>query len=131
MAYHENLPNQPIDDEIESFDGSVRTAIPDDHCFEEEHHNPDERSQLPLGSVGHPPPRPMMLPPIPFCQVFTHAGRFVNPPERYDFENQGPEGTMHDAHPRPPTPENQPLEGLKGSHWANLSVLLLDEPKSY
>jgi hypothetical protein len=38
---------------------------------------------------------------------------------------------MRDAPPRPPEPDNQPLEGLEGSQWANLSVLLIAEPKSY
>jgi hypothetical protein len=35
---------------------------------------------------------------------------------------------MYNARPQPPTPE---LEGLEGSQWANLSLLTLEEPKSY
>jgi len=37
---------------------------------------------------------------------------------------------MLDAPPRSPSP-TPTLEGLEGSQWANLSVLLIDEPKSY
>jgi hypothetical protein len=128
MAYCENLPIEPVEDDIQSVDGPIHTAIPDDHFFEEEEHqNPDQRSQLPLGNVSLPPPRPMTPPPIPFGQVVTHAGRVVNPPDRYGFRV---DATMLDAPPRSlsPTPE---LEGLEGSQWANLSVLLIDEPKSY
>ena len=33
MAYRKDLPNQPLQGDIESFEGSVRTAIPDDHFF--------------------------------------------------------------------------------------------------
>jgi hypothetical protein len=66
VAYREALPDEPIKDDIQSFDGSVRTAIPDDHFFEEEHQTPDQRSQLPLGRVSLPSPRPMTPPPIPF-----------------------------------------------------------------
>ena len=129
MAYRETLPEQPVEDEIQSFKGSEHTAIPDDHFLEEvEHQNLDQRSQLPLGYVGLPPPRPMTPPPIPFGQVITCARRVVNPPDRYGFGN---DATMLDSPPRPPTPENQPLEGLDESQWANLSVLLIDEPKSY
>jgi hypothetical protein len=128
MAYREALPIEPIEDDIESFDGSVYTAVPDDHSFEEEEYqNPDQQSQLPLGNVGLPPPRPMTPPPIPFGQVVTRAGRVVNPPDRYGFGN---DATMLDAPPRSPSPTPE-LEGLEGSQWANLSVLLIDEPKSY
>ena len=71
------------------------TAVPADHFFEEEEHqNPDQRSQLPLGHVGLSPPRPMTPPPIPFGQVVTRAGRVVNPPDRYGFGN---DATMLDA----------------------------------
>jgi len=38
---------------------------------------------------------------------------------------------MHDAPPRALSPENQPMKELEGSQWANLSVLLIDEPKCY
>jgi hypothetical protein len=59
MAYREALRVDLIEDDIQSFDGSVHTAIPDDHFFEEEEHqNPDHQSQLPLGNVGLLPPRP-------------------------------------------------------------------------
>jgi len=98
-AYCENLSDQPVKDDIECFEGSVQTAIPDNHFFEEEHQNPDQRSQLPLGSVDLPLPRPMTPPSIPFGQVVTCAGRMVNPPEHYGFENQGPEVTMRDTPP--------------------------------
>jgi hypothetical protein len=37
---------------------------------------------------------------------------------------------MLDAPPRSPSPTPE-LEGLEGSQWANLSILLIDEPKSY
>jgi len=131
MAYREALPNQPINDDIEHFDESLRTAIPDDHFFEEEHQNHNQRSQLPLSSVGRPPPRPMTPPLIPFGQDVTHAGRMVSLPDRYGFKNKVPEVTMRDAPPQSPTLENQPLEGLEGSQWANLGVLSIDEPKSY
>jgi len=69
----------------------------------------------------------MMPPPIPFGQVVTRVGRVVNPPDRYGFGN---DVTMLDAPSQSPssTPE---LEGLKDSQWANLSILLIDEPKSY
>jgi len=73
----------------------------------------------------------MTPPTIPFGQVVTHAGRVVNPPERYGFEGYAPEASMRDAPPRPPTPEPQPLEGIEGSQWANSSVLTVEEPKSY
>jgi hypothetical protein len=106
-------------------------AIPDDHCFEQEHQNSNQRSQLPLRSVGHPPPQPITPPPIPFCEVVTRAGRFVDPPERCGFKNQEPEVTMCDAPPGPATLDNQPLEGLEGCQWANLSVLQIAEPKAY
>jgi len=131
MPYREALPNQAIEDNIETCHGLVRTAIPDDHFFEEEYQIPNQRSQLPLESVAPPGPRPMTPPPIPFGQVVNRAGRDSNPPERYEFENPGPKVTMSDAPPRPPTSENQPLEGLEESQWANLSVLFIDEPKSY
>jgi len=129
MAYRKALPVEPLQDDIQSFDGSVHRAIPDDHFFEEEeeHQNPDQQSQHPLGHVGLPHPRPMTPPQIPFGQVVTHAGRVVNPPDRYGFGN---DATKLDAPlPSPsPTPE---LERLEGSQWAKLSVLLIDEPKSY
>jgi len=132
MAYREPLPSDQIEDNIESFEGSVRTAIPDNHFFEEEEdqQNPDQRFQLPLGNVSLPPPRPMTPPPIPFGQVVTRARRIVNPHEHYGFENAGPEVTIRDAPPRSPTAEVV-LQGLEGSQWANISVLLIDEPKSY
>jgi len=42
-AFREALPVEPIEDNIQSFDGSVHTAIPDDHFFEEEEHqNPNQ-----------------------------------------------------------------------------------------
>jgi len=72
----------------------------------------------------------MTPPPIPLGQVVIRAGRIVNPPERYGFENQGPEVTMRDATPRSSTPEVI-LERLEGSQWAKLSVLIIDERKSY
>ena len=78
-----------------------------------------------------PPPQPMTPPPIPFGQVATRAGRVVNLPERYGFEGYATEASMRDGPPRPPTPDPQPLEGMEGSQWANLSVLTVEEPKSY
>jgi len=33
MAYRETLPEQPVEDDIQSFDGSEHTAISDDHFF--------------------------------------------------------------------------------------------------
>jgi len=82
MAYHEILHVEPGEDNIQSFNRSVRTTIPDYHIFKEEHPNSDQQSQLPLGSVGLPPPRPMMPPPIPFGQVVTSAGRVDHSPVR-------------------------------------------------
>ena len=79
-----------------------------------------------LGRPPPSPPRPMPPPPIPFGQVVTHAGRVVNPPEHYGFESYAPECSMHDASLPPPTPQTQPLEGLEGSQWANLSVLTVE-----
>jgi len=38
---------------------------------------------------------------------------------------------MWDAPPQPATPEPQPLQRLEGSQWANLSVLTVEEPKSF
>jgi len=73
----------------------------------------------------------MTPPPGSFGQVVTCAGRVVNPPERYGFEGFAPEVSMRDAPSRPPTPEPQPLEGIEASQWANLSVLTVEEPKSY
>ena len=141
MAYQEALPQQPDQfnqrliqelDRIEEFDECIRTVVPADHSLEEEHQQSNQRSQLPLGCPPPPSaPRPMTPPPIPFGQVITHAGRVVNPPERYGFEGYAPEGSMQDAPPRPPTLEPQPLEGIEGSQWANLSVLTVEEPKSY
>ena len=84
-----------------------------------------------MGSVAPPGPQPMTPPPIPFGQVVTHARRIVNPHEHYCFENRGPKVTLCDVPPRSPTPDNQSLERLEGSQWANLSILLIDEPKSY
>jgi len=55
----------------------------------------------------------------------------VNPPERYGFEGYAPDASMRDAPPRPPTPEPQTLEGIEGSQWANLSVLMVEKPKSF
>jgi len=37
IAYRNTLPNQSVEDNIGSFDGSVRTGTPDDHFFQEEH----------------------------------------------------------------------------------------------
>ena len=37
---------------------------------------------------------------------------------------------MRDAHPRSRSPGLQ-LEGIEGSQWANLFVLLVEERKSY
>jgi len=129
MAYRETLPEQPVEDDIQSFDGSEYIAIPNDHFLEEEEHqNPDQQSQLPMGHVGLPPSQPMTPPPIPFGQVVTRGGRVVKPPDRYGFGN---DATMLDVPSRPPTPDNQPLEGLEESQWANLSVLLIEQPKSY
>jgi len=73
----------------------------------------------------------MRPPPIPLGQVVTHAGRVVDPPEHYCFDGYAPVACMRDASPQPPTPESQPLEGIEGSHWANLSILTVEEPKSY
>jgi hypothetical protein len=73
-----------------------------------------------LGNVGLPPPRPMTPPPIPFGQVVTRAGKVVYPPDRYGFGN---DATIHDVPPRSPSP-TPTLEGLEGSQWANLSVLI-------
>jgi len=69
--------------------------------------------------------------PIPFGQVIPGVGRIVHPPACYGFEKQGPEVTMRDAPPPLPTLESQPLDGLEGSQWANSTVLLVNEPKSY
>jgi hypothetical protein len=41
MAYHTSSPNDSVEADIESFDGSVRTALPDAHLFEAEHQNPN------------------------------------------------------------------------------------------
>jgi len=140
MAYRESLPQQPEQpnerisieelDRIEEFDESIQTVVPAD-LFLNEHQQSNQRSQLPLGHPSPAPPRPMMPPPIPSGQVITCAGRVVNLPERYGFEGYAPEASMRDAPPRPPTPEPQPLEGIERSHWANLSVLTVEEPKSY
>jgi len=73
----------------------------------------------------------MTPPQISFGQVITGAGRVVNPPEHYGFEGCALEGSMRDAPPQPPTLEPQPLEGIAGSQWANLSVSTVEEPKSY
>jgi len=73
----------------------------------------------------------MTPPPIPLGRVVTRAGRIVNPHERYGFEGYAPEASMRDAPTQPPTPEPQPLEGIEGCQWANLSVLTVEEPKSY
>jgi hypothetical protein len=121
VAYCDALPMEPNNNE--SFNGSEHTAIPDEYFFEEQDQNPDQRFQLPLGNHGLPPPRPMTPRPIPFGQVVTRAGRVVNPPDRYGFGN---DATMLDALPPSPTPK-----GLEDSQWANLSVLLINEPKSY
>jgi len=42
MPYQEALPNQPIEDDVESFNRLVQTAIPDDHFFEEAHQNSNQ-----------------------------------------------------------------------------------------
>jgi len=141
MAYQEALPQQPEQpneriiieelNRIEEFDESIRMVVPADHFLESEHQQTDQRSQLPLGRPPPPHKRPMTPPPIPFGQVVTRAGRVVNPPERYGFEGFAPQASMRDAPPRPPTLEPQPLEGIEGSQWANLSVLTVEEPKSY
>jgi len=141
MAYREALPQQPEQpnkrilieelNKIEEFDESIQTVVPADHVLEAEHQQSNQRSQLPLGRPAPPPPRPMTPPPIPFGQVVTRARRVVNPPERYGFEGYAPEASIRDAPPRPPTPEPQPLEGIEGSQCANLSVLTVEEPKSY
>jgi len=102
MAHRETLREGPVEDDIQSFDGSEHTVIPDDHFFEEEHQNADERSQLPLGDVGLPPPRPMTPPAIPFGQVVTRVGRVVNPPDRYGFGN---DATMLDVPSQSPSPK--------------------------
>jgi len=68
--------------------------------------------------------------PIPLGQVITRAGRVVNPPARYGFQNNDLDPTIRDAPPRSPSPELR-LEGIQASQWANLSVLLVEEPKSY
>jgi len=129
MAYREALPDEPVEDE--SSDESIQTVILDDHFFEEEHHNCNQQSQLRFRSVAPPPPRPMTPPLIPFGHVVTCAGRIVNPPECYGFGNPGPKVPTRNAPPWPPTSDNQPLEGLEGCQWANLSVLLIDEPMYY
>ena len=41
LAYREALSNEPVEDDIESIDRLVLTAIPDDYFFEEEYQNPD------------------------------------------------------------------------------------------
>jgi hypothetical protein len=131
MPYSKALTVQTIEDAIGNFNGSMWTAIPDDHFFREEHQNPNQRYQIPMVTDGFPPPRSMMPPPILFTHVVTRAGSIVDSPESYGFENQGPELTMLDVSPGPPTPDNQPLEGHDGCQWANLSVLEIDKPKSY
>jgi hypothetical protein len=98
-----------------------------DH-FLEEHQQSDHWSQLPLGPLTPPPPRPITPPSIQFGQVATRAGRDGNLPERYGFEGYAPEVSMQKVLPRPHSPE---LEGLEGSQWANLSILTVEEPKSY
>jgi len=141
MAYRESLPQQPEQhnerilieelERIEEFDESIRMVVSADHLLEEGHQQSNQRSQLPLGRPPPSPPRPMMPPPIPLGQVVTRAGRIVNPPECYRFEGYAPEASMRDTPPRSPTPEPQPLEGIEGSQWANLSVWTVEEPKSY
>jgi len=141
MAYQESLPQQPEQpderilieelDRIEEFDESIRTVVPADHLLNDEHQQSNRRSQLRLERPPPAPPRPMTPPPIPLGQVVTGAGRVVNPPERYGFEGYAPEASMRDAPPRSPTPEPQPLEGFEGSQWADISVLTVEEPKSY
>jgi len=140
-AYQEGLPQQPEQlnervvieelERIEEFDESIRTVVPADHFLNNEHQQSDQRSQLPLGRPSPAPPRPMTPSPIPFGQVVTRARRVVNPPERYGFEGYAPEASMWDAPPRPPALEPQPLEGIEGSQWAKISVLTVEEPKSY
>jgi len=134
MAYREALPQQPEQPDerilIEELDKSIRTVVPADHHLDENQH-PNQRYQLPPRSPPPAPPRPMRPPPIPFGQVVIRAGRVVNPPECYGFEDSAPDASMRDAPPRPPTPELQPLEGIEGSQWANSSVLTVEEPKSY
>jgi len=120
MAYHEALPQQLEDEWIEELDESIRTVVPADHFLKFQLQDPNQRSQLPLGSGASTPPRTMTPPSIPFGQVVTSAGRVVNPPDRYRF---APEVSKHDAPPQPPTPEPQPLEGLEGCQRANATVL--------
>jgi len=141
MAYREELPHQPEQpnqrilieelDRIEEFDESIQIVLPADHFLEEEHQQSNQRSQRSLRRPPPSPPRPMTPPSIPLGQVVTRAGRVVNPPEPTGFEGYAPEASMRDAPPRPPTPEPQPLEGIEGSQWANLSVLTVEETKSY
>jgi len=135
------LPQQPVQlnelvlieelDRIEEFDKSIRMVVPADHFQEEEHQQSNQQYQLQLGSPPLSHPQPMTPPPIAFGQVVTHAGRVVNPPERYSFKGYAPEASMRDASSQPPTPEPQPLEGIEASQWANLSELTVEEPKSY
>jgi hypothetical protein len=44
VTYREALPVEPIEDDIQRCDGSVHTAVSNDHFFEEEeeHQNPDQ-----------------------------------------------------------------------------------------
>jgi len=130
MAYRISLPqhpDQPIErilieelDSLEEFDESIRTIAPADLFLKQEHQRPPPAA-----------PRAMKPPPIPLGQVVTRAGRVVNPPECYGFEGYAAEASMRDTPPRPPTTEPQSLEGIEGSQWANLSVLTVEEPKSY
>ena len=106
MAYREALPEQH-DERIQEFDDSIHTVVPADHFLQDEHQRSNQRSQLPLGlsPPPSPPPRPMTPPQIPLEQVVTCAGRVVNPPERYGFENTDIDATMRDAHPQSQIPE--------------------------
>jgi hypothetical protein len=73
----------------------------------------------------------MTRPPCVFGQVITSAGRLVNCTEHYSFKNNSSNVIVLHGPPQHPTTEQQSLEGLKGSQFATLSILLLDHPNSY
>ena len=58
MAYREALPRQPdYEQRIDEFDESIQTLVPADHFLQsQQHQDPNQQSQLPLGSVASPPP---------------------------------------------------------------------------
>jgi len=61
IAYHQSSPEELCD-----HNNSIHRIVPADHFFEsEQHQDPNQQCQLPLGSVTSPPPWPMTLPPIP------------------------------------------------------------------